>query len=202
MSEAQIPAGWYPDPLGDTTKVRYWDGLAWTSQLLDVTNPYGSAAPYTPQPAATPPFQPAQTDFNPGEVYQTPAPSSSEQPAAQPYQPPYQQQPTEQPWQQTTAQPYQQQLWQQPAASPWQQQPLTEPDRSGLWLGIGIASVLLLTWPLAIPQIISASGAGKAYRSGDAATYRTKLKTSRICFIVNLCLMAALVSCLIAFYLL
>lgn len=23
-------AGWYPDPMGDTTKLRYWDGAAWT----------------------------------------------------------------------------------------------------------------------------------------------------------------------------
>ena len=23
-------AGWYPDPMGDTTKLRYWDGNAWT----------------------------------------------------------------------------------------------------------------------------------------------------------------------------
>lgn len=23
-------AGWYPDPMGDATKLRYWDGAAWT----------------------------------------------------------------------------------------------------------------------------------------------------------------------------
>ena len=40
MSVAQ--AGWYPDPSGDTTKIRYWDGAQWTDQFQDA-----------PQPAAT-----------------------------------------------------------------------------------------------------------------------------------------------------
>ncbi len=36
-------AGWYPDPMGDTTKLRYWDGAAWTDHY----------APAQGQPAAT-----------------------------------------------------------------------------------------------------------------------------------------------------
>lgn len=26
-------AGWYPDPSGDATKIRYWDGAAWTADF-------------------------------------------------------------------------------------------------------------------------------------------------------------------------
>lgn len=28
-------AGWYPDPAGDPTKLRYWDGQAWTDKFMD-----------------------------------------------------------------------------------------------------------------------------------------------------------------------
>jgi len=34
MTQNQIPAGWYPDPSGDTSRVRYWDGNVWTDQFL------------------------------------------------------------------------------------------------------------------------------------------------------------------------
>ncbi|MDR0500358.1 MAG: DUF2510 domain-containing protein [Coriobacteriales bacterium] len=36
MSETQSPPGWYPDPTGDTTKQRYWDGNQWTDQFMNV----------------------------------------------------------------------------------------------------------------------------------------------------------------------
>lgn len=51
MSETQAPAGWYPDPAGDTTKLRYWDGIQWTEQWQDVV----AAPQQTPvqTPAAT-----------------------------------------------------------------------------------------------------------------------------------------------------
>ena len=29
-----VPANWYPDP-SDRTRLRYWDGLGWTEQVLD-----------------------------------------------------------------------------------------------------------------------------------------------------------------------
>lgn len=32
---ADAPAGWYPDPSGDITKLRYWDGSAWTDNYTD-----------------------------------------------------------------------------------------------------------------------------------------------------------------------
>ena len=28
-------AGWYPDPAGDASKLRYWDGSAWTDRFMD-----------------------------------------------------------------------------------------------------------------------------------------------------------------------
>ena len=28
-------AGWYPDPAGDASKLRYWDGAAWTVRFMD-----------------------------------------------------------------------------------------------------------------------------------------------------------------------
>ncbi|MDR3037367.1 MAG: DUF2510 domain-containing protein [Coriobacteriales bacterium] len=39
MADGQIPAGWYPDPAGDTSKIRYWDGQAWTDQTQPTVNP-------------------------------------------------------------------------------------------------------------------------------------------------------------------
>jgi len=43
MADNQTPAGWYADPAGDTTKIRYWDGQNWTDQLRDVESPAASA---------------------------------------------------------------------------------------------------------------------------------------------------------------
>ncbi len=28
-------AGWYPDPAGDASKLRYWDGESWTDKFMD-----------------------------------------------------------------------------------------------------------------------------------------------------------------------
>jgi Protein of unknown function (DUF2510) len=33
-STAGAPANWYPDP-ADRTRLRYWDGLGWTEQVID-----------------------------------------------------------------------------------------------------------------------------------------------------------------------
>lgn len=51
---ANQQAGWYPDPSGDTSKLRYWDGTNWTNDFTDV--PQG-AAPQAAQPV--PQAQPA-----------------------------------------------------------------------------------------------------------------------------------------------
>ncbi|MEG0015424.1 MAG: DUF2510 domain-containing protein [Gordonibacter sp.] len=40
MANAQ--AGWYPDPSGDTTRLRYWDGAQWTENVANA-QPAGSA---------------------------------------------------------------------------------------------------------------------------------------------------------------
>ena len=45
----QPVAGWYPDPSGDPSKLRYWDGMQWTNDFAD-------AQPS--QPAAGPAAQP------------------------------------------------------------------------------------------------------------------------------------------------
>jgi hypothetical protein len=64
MADEQIPAGWYPDPAGDTTKIRYWDGRGWTDQTQPALNPelQGGVVdsmrpvnmPVTPQPVYAP----------------------------------------------------------------------------------------------------------------------------------------------------
>ena len=47
MTENQTPAGWYPDPSGDTTKMRYWDGNAWTNDFQDIQAGAQANAPAT-----------------------------------------------------------------------------------------------------------------------------------------------------------
>lgn len=39
------PAGWYLDPSGDTTKLRYWNGAQWTSDCTDTTTPTSETTP-------------------------------------------------------------------------------------------------------------------------------------------------------------
>jgi hypothetical protein len=49
MPDGQQPAGWYSDPAGDATKLRYWDGNNWTEQLMDAATSQAatpSANPY------------------------------------------------------------------------------------------------------------------------------------------------------------
>jgi len=56
---AEQIAGWYPDPSGDVSKLRYWDGLKWTDQFTGApssTLPVQSAQPAQP----VQPVQPAQ----------------------------------------------------------------------------------------------------------------------------------------------
>ena len=55
MADAQ--AGWYPNPSGDTTKLRYWDGTQWTDDYTDAAT-FGqtssSSNPAYQQPFAQP----------------------------------------------------------------------------------------------------------------------------------------------------
>ena len=71
MTNGQTPAGWYPDPAGDTSLVRYWDGQAWTAQTQPMVNSEQMGN------MGTPPVTP-QAVYAPG---QTATPYATEQPA-------------------------------------------------------------------------------------------------------------------------
>ena len=48
-------AGWYPDPSGDTTKLRWWDGNQWTDNYADAVIPQQQPAqPQMPQSQSQP----------------------------------------------------------------------------------------------------------------------------------------------------
>jgi hypothetical protein len=71
MTDAQIPAGWYPDPAGDQTKIRYWDGQNWTDQTQDAQNPDLRTE------AAAVPAQPLQPIYAPGQIIGGQAPGTT-----------------------------------------------------------------------------------------------------------------------------
>lgn len=62
-------AGWYADPAGDASKLRYWDGTKWTDSCMDV-----AAATAAPQ------GEPATAQSQPGPAYD----AAYQQPAATP----------------------------------------------------------------------------------------------------------------------
>lgn len=81
-------AGWYPDPLGDVSKLRYWDGDQWTNDYTDASAVMQPAEPST---LPTEPFQPLQQDqpFQPQPLQQDPyyqAQPAQAMPAAIPVQ--------------------------------------------------------------------------------------------------------------------
>lgn len=108
-------AGWYPDPSGDQTKLRWWDGNQWTDNYADAVAPQQ-------------PMQPQQSQ----QVVQ---PQQPAQPVAQPQQDPRQQEtaqaqssaqratPQSQPQPQPTPQ---SQAGAQPQAAPQPQQPYNQ----------------------------------------------------------------------------
>lgn len=53
--------GWYPDPSGNPTRLRYWDGAQWLDQYTDlqVAAPAAQAAPSA---TAAAPYQPVGED--------------------------------------------------------------------------------------------------------------------------------------------
>jgi hypothetical protein len=58
MSDAQVPAGWFPDP-EDPANLRYWDGAAWTDHRHPADPagaPVAPAVVAAPTAAATPQF--------------------------------------------------------------------------------------------------------------------------------------------------
>ncbi|BAJ32537.1 MULTISPECIES: DUF2510 domain-containing protein [Kitasatospora] len=57
MSEQQIPAGWYPDPVdtdSDPRPQRWWDGTGWTAETRPAPAPQPEAAPTDAPPPAAP----------------------------------------------------------------------------------------------------------------------------------------------------
>ncbi len=79
----EIKAGWYPDPSGDASKLRYWDGQAWTDQYL----PTQTSASNTASQAQQTPYSATQPDPAAASAYQAQSnPSYTQQPyqAAQP----------------------------------------------------------------------------------------------------------------------
>lgn len=67
-------AGWYPDPSGDKTKLRWWDGNQWTDNYADAVT--------AQQPQQAQPVQPQQ----PQQQAQPTQPQQQAQPV-QPQQP-------------------------------------------------------------------------------------------------------------------
>jgi len=64
---SNVPAGWYQDPSGDASKVRYWDGTQWTEQVQDrpiqenPSQPAYVAAPVQPMQVNQPTYPVAPT---------------------------------------------------------------------------------------------------------------------------------------------
>lgn len=78
-------AGWYADPAGDASKLRYWDGTKWTDSCMDAAAataaPQGEPATAQPQPGAAYSAayqQPAATP--PTGIPVTPQPNACAQP--------------------------------------------------------------------------------------------------------------------------
>jgi len=85
MSDEQVPAGWYPDPAGDATRIRYWDGSSWTEN----TQPFvqsafstdAEALPVTRQPVNSPE---QMSSANAGQPFMT-QPYAGQSGSGQPY---------------------------------------------------------------------------------------------------------------------
>ncbi len=73
--------GWYPDPAGNPSLERYWDGAAWTSN----TRPIGGDMPIPPPPAPSAPA--AATPPPPGPAAIDPLPPAPAPPAADSFPP-------------------------------------------------------------------------------------------------------------------
>ena len=107
-------AGWYPDPSGDTSKLRYWDGTSWTAHYA----PAQAASPNTGEQSPVPGSpEGAQPTAGPSDTPTTQLPAQSDTPTAtypaaqtygQPTQQDHGQQTYGQPGQQAYGQPGQQ----------------------------------------------------------------------------------------------
>lgn len=153
---ADQQAGWYPDPSGDASKLRYWNGTQWTNDFADAQ---GAA-----QPGAQPtqPVQPVQPEAQPtmptGQV--PPAPPSQPQTQAQP---------------QIPVQP--QGFAPSPGPQPGQAQPpmyapvsggQPKKSRTGLIIGIVVGAVVVVAIIVAV--VIFASGSCSSDTSASTNT--------------------------------
>ncbi|MDR0309092.1 MAG: DUF2510 domain-containing protein [Coriobacteriales bacterium] len=156
----EVIEGWYPDPTGDETKIRYWDGANWTDQIQDRP---GFVSEFVPESLPAPELEALEPDKDRGQAE---SPASPANPAGvdagspqqnvqqfygQAYQQPYgqaYQQPYGQSYQQTYQQPPYSQSYQQPVyyyQAPIYQNPpaVHKNDGAGIAsLVLGICSVL------------------------------------------------------------
>lgn len=65
MASAQ--PGWYPDPSGDVSKLRYWDGAQWTDNYTANPQQQAQATPQQPQAETAQQVQPQVVQVNPGQ---------------------------------------------------------------------------------------------------------------------------------------
>lgn len=65
---SNVQAGWYPDPSGDTTKLRWWDGTQWTDNYTSAQPSGTPASAQQPNFATNATVQPAAV-MQPGAIY-------------------------------------------------------------------------------------------------------------------------------------
>lgn len=71
-------AGWYPDPSGDKTKLRWWDGNQWTDNYADAVAPQQPAQAQPQQARVQQPVQPQAQQL---QAQAQPQPQPQPQPA-------------------------------------------------------------------------------------------------------------------------
>lgn len=73
-------AGWYADPAGDATKLRYWDGTKWTDSCMDAAAAQTAPVGQPTQPVAQPTAQPVEQPTQPTQPVQPTQPTQPVQP--------------------------------------------------------------------------------------------------------------------------
>ena len=53
-------AGWYPDPSGNAQQLRYWDGTAWTQQVMSAQSSQPAQQPFQQQNGGVSAYYPGQ----------------------------------------------------------------------------------------------------------------------------------------------
>ncbi len=149
-------AGWYADPSGDVTRLRFWDGAQWTDQYMPAPQPQ-------PQPQQQPQQQAQQTYQQPQQTYQQAyqqMPSQQAQYAQQPY----------------ASVPNNQDAFMQAGMAPGQIYPMTDTDRTlrliaFIWNIFCTVACAILLIPLAwmIPMTVHTYGIYKGTKPNTVA---------------------------------